>query len=69
MIGNYEDFTDWVRMSRGDQEVLVQREGGRSPKESTMVDWCEEDYSSEKELDSDEEEKFCNVEIKYKKIK
>jgi len=28
----------------------------RSPEESTMVDWCEEEYSSEEELDSDEEE-------------
>lgn len=24
--------------------------------ESTMVDWCEEEYSSEEELDSDEED-------------
>lgn len=29
---------------------------GLPVEESTMVDWCEEEYSSEEELDSDEEE-------------
>lgn len=34
---------------------------GLPVEESTMVDWCEEEYSSEEELDSDEEEPTIRV--------
>jgi hypothetical protein len=36
---------------------------GLPVEESTMVDWCEEEYSSEEELDSDEEEDCPTIRV------
>lgn len=36
---------------------------GPPVEESTMVDWCEEEYSSEEELESDEEEDCPTIRV------